>query len=72
MVWSHLKDFCLAKMNLQCTVKGNKGEVGRIVGKTILKSGQEWTLPSLPGQPKTGQGGNGSSAVPLQHCKVLG
>ena len=26
-------------------------------GKTILKGGQEWTLPAQPGQLKTGQEG---------------
>ena len=28
-------------------------------GKTVLKSGQEWTLPAQLGQLKTGQSGNG-------------
>ena len=41
-------------------VKKNKEEVDRGSGeKTILKSGQEWTWPTLLGQMKTGQGGEG-------------
>ena len=34
-------------------------------GKTILKSGQEWTLPVQLGQLKTGQGGKGSLLIHL-------
>ena len=48
----------LAKTTLQGTVKGKRrGSSRRRGGKTILNSGQEWTLPA---QMKTGQGGKGS------------
>ena len=50
----------LAKTILQGTVKG-KRKRGRQKGggKTISKSGQEWTLPAQLGQLKTGQDGKG-------------
>ena len=35
------------------------------VGKTILKSEQEWTLPAQLGQLKTGQGGKGWLQIDL-------
>ena len=34
-------------------------------GKTILKNGQEWTLPAQLGQLKTGQGGKGLLQIHL-------
>ena len=34
-------------------------------GKTILKSGQEWTLPAQLGQLKTGQDGKGLLRIHL-------
>ena len=46
----------LAKTILQGTVKG---------GKTISKSGQEWTLPAQLGQLKTGQDGKGLLRIHL-------
>ena len=45
-----------------CTVKGNAKEAG---GKTISKSGQDWTLPALLGQLKTGQDGKGLLRIHL-------
>ena len=45
----------LAKTILQATVKGKR----KRGGKTILKSGHEWTLPAQLGQLKTGQDGKG-------------
>ena len=45
----------LAKTIPQSTVKGKKEEVDRRRGRTtILKNGQEWTLPAQPGLLKTG------------------
>ena len=50
----------LAKTILQGTVKGKRKRADRRrVGKTISKSGQEWTLPAQLGQLKTGQDGKG-------------
>ena len=44
----------LAKRVLQDTVKGQRKEAGRRRGgKTISKSGQEWTLPAHLGRLKT-------------------
>ena len=53
----------LAKTILQGTVKGKRRR-GRQKkkcedGKTILKSGQGWTMPTQLGQLKTGQDGKG-------------
>ena len=59
VVWSGLKvfwfrQFCRAQWKLK------EEEVDRKRGvKTILKSGQEWSLPAQLGQLKTGQGGKG-------------
>ena len=49
----------LAKTVLQGTVKGKRKKEAdrRTGGKTISKSGQEWTLPARLGQLKTGQDG---------------
>ena len=57
----------LAKAILQGTVKGQKEqkEDRRRGGKTILKSGQEWTLPAQLGQLKTRQGGKGLLQIHL-------
>ena len=50
----------LAKTILQGTVKEKEKEAGRRRGgKTISKSGQEWTLLAQLGQLKTGQDGKG-------------
>ena len=56
----------LAKTILQGTVKG-KRKRGRQKrgGKTISKSGQEWTLPAQLGQLKTGQDGKGLLPIHL-------
>ena len=51
----------LAKTILQGTVKGKR----RRGGKTISKSGQEWTLPAQLGQLKTGQDGKGLLQIHL-------
>ena len=50
----------LAKTILQGTVKGKEKDAERRRGwKTILNSGQEWTLPAQLGQLKTRQDGKG-------------
>ena len=50
----------LAKTIPQGTVKGQRKEADRRRGgKTISKSGQEWTLPDQLGRLKTGQDGKG-------------
>ena len=49
----------LVKTILQGTVKGIEEVDRRRGGKTILKIGQEWTLPAQLGQLKTRQGGTG-------------
>ena len=56
----------LAKTILQGTMKG-KRKRGRQKksGKTISKSGQEWTLPAQLGQLKTGQDGKGLLQIHL-------
>ena len=49
----------LVKSFLQGTVNGKEKEVDkRRDGRTISKSGQEWTLPAQLGRLKTGQAGN--------------
>ena len=56
----------LAKTILQGTVKGKRKEANRRRGgKTISKSGQEWTLPAQLGQLKTGQDGKGLLRIHL-------
>ena len=59
MVRSHLEVFCLSKDDLKNTGKGKKEENvnRRRGGKTILRSGQGWTLLVQLGQLKTGLGG---------------
>ena len=56
----------LAKTILQGTVK-EKEKVAdrRRGGKTMSKSGQEWTLPAQLGQLKTGQDGKGLLRIHL-------
>ena len=39
--------------------KKKKRQTEEVFGKTISKSGQEWTLPAQLGQLKTGQDGKG-------------
>ena len=53
----------LVKTILQGTVKGKRNR--RREGKTISKSGQEWTLPAQQGQLKTGQDEKGLLRVHL-------
>ena len=55
----------LAKTILQGTVKGKRKADRRRGGKTISKSGQEWTLPAQLGQLKTGQDGKGLLRINL-------
>ena len=57
----------LAKTILQGTVKGKRKKKAdrRRGGKTISKSGQEWTLPAQLGQLKTGQDGKGLLQIHL-------
>ena len=61
----------LAKTILQGTVKGKKEADRRRDGKTISKTGQEWTWPAQLGQLKTGQDGKGL-LVPRRPSKVIG
>ena len=60
MVWPCLKIFWFSKDNPTGHGEGKKKKEAdrRRGGKTILKSGQEWTLPAQLGQLKTGQDGN--------------
>ena len=67
----------LAKTILQGTVKGKrKVAERRRGGKTISKSGQEWTLPAQLGQLKNRSRWKGivanSSVVPRRPSKVMG
>ena len=57
----------LAKTILQGTVKGKRKQKTdrRRGGKTLSKSGQEWTLPAQLGQLKTEQDGKGSLRIHL-------
>ena len=56
----------LAKTILHGTVKKKEKEADRRRGgKTISKSGQEWTLPAQLGQLKTGQDGKGLLKIHL-------
>ena len=55
MVWPRLKVFCFSKDNPTGHSERKKEEADRRRGgKTISKSGQEWTLPAQLGQLKTG------------------
>ena len=62
-----LRSSGLAKTILQGTVKGKRKKEAdrRIDGKTISKSGQEWTLPAQLGQLKTEQDGKGLLRIHL-------
>ena len=59
MVWKHLKVFWLSKDDsIGHNERKKVGKVDRLrAGKTILRSGQEWTLLAYPGQLKTGLDG---------------
>ena len=46
-------------------MKKKKRQTEEEVGKTISKSGQEWTLPAQLGQLKTGQDGKGLLRIHL-------
>ena len=61
MVWPCLKVFWFSKDNpTGHSEKEKEKEADRKRGgKTISKSGQEWTLPAQLGQLKTGQDGKG-------------
>ena len=63
MVWPCLKVFWFSKDNPTGQRKKKKEKEKeadrRRGGKTISKSGQEWTLPAQLGQLKTGQDGKG-------------
>ena len=68
----------LAKTILQGRVKGKRKKEAdrRRGGKTISKSGPEWTLSAQLGQLKTGQDGDGLLRIhlwgPRQLSKVMG
>ena len=67
MVWPCLKVFWFNKDNpTGHSERRKKKEAGRRRGgKTISKSGQEWTLPAQLGQLKTGQDGKGLLQIHL-------
>ena len=59
MVWPSLKVFWFSKDNSTGHSERKKRGRQKKGGTTILKSGQEWTLPAQLGQLKTGQDGKG-------------
>ena len=66
MVWPCLKVFWFSKDNPTGHSERKKKEADRRRGgKTISKSGQEWTLPAQPGQLKAGQDGKGLLRIHL-------
>ena len=67
MVWPCLKVFWFSKDNPtgHSERKKKKEADRRRGGKTISKSGQEWTLPAQLGQLKTGQDGKGLLQIHL-------
>ena len=68
MVWPCFKVFWFSKDNQSYRTQGKEKEKEmdrRRGGKTISKSGQEWTLPAQLGQLKTGQDGNGLLRIHL-------
>ena len=66
MVWPCFKVFWFSKGNptghSERKKKKRQTEGG---GKTVSKSGQEWTLPAQLGQLKTGQDGKGLLRIHL-------
>ena len=72
MVWPCLKVFRFSKDNpighseRKKKKRQTEEEVG--TGKTISKSGQEWTLPAQLGQLKTGPNGKGLLRIHLLWC----
>ena len=67
MVWPCFKVFWFRKDNPIGHSGRKKKKEGdrRRGGKTISKSGQEWTLPAQLGQLKTGQDGKGLLRIHL-------
>ena len=67
MVWPCFKVFWSRKDNPtgHSERKKEKEADKRRGGKTISKSGQEWTLPAQLGQLKTGQDGKGLLRIHL-------
>ena len=66
MVWPCFKVFWFSKDNLTGHSERKKKEADRRRGgKTISKSGQNWTLPAQLGQLKTGQDGKGLLRIHL-------
>ena len=69
MVWPCLKVFWFSKNNptghSERKKEKEKEADRRRGGKTISKSGQEWTLPAQLGQLKTGQDGKGLLQIHL-------
>ena len=67
MVWPGLKIFWFSKDNPtgHSERKKEKEADRRRGGKTISKSGQEWTLPAQLGQLKTGEDGKGLLQIHL-------
>ena len=66
MVWPCFKVFWSSKDNPTGHSERKKKEVDRRRGgKTISKSGKEWTLPAQLGQLKTGQDGKGLLRIHL-------
>ena len=67
MVWPCFKVFWFSKDNptRHSERKKKKEADRRRGGKTISKSGQEWTLPAQLGQLKTGQNGKGLLRIHL-------
>ena len=57
--------FYIADLSDHCSVISLQTLEGGRHGKTILKSGQEWTLPAQLGQLKTGQRGKGLLQIHL-------
>ena len=65
MVWSCFKVFWQRQSyRAQCKEKEKEADRRR-GGKTISKSGQEWTLSAQLGQLKTGQDGKGLLRIHL-------
>ena len=70
MIWPCLKVFWFSKDNPTGHSERKKKKEAdrrnrRRGGKTISKSGQEWTLPTQLGQLKTGQDGKGLLQIHL-------
>ena len=70
MVWPCFKVFWLSKDNPTglSERKKKRKQTEKRGGKTISKSGQDWTLPAQLGQLKTGQDGKGLLRI-VAHVK---